>query len=218
MPIMRLFVTADVRAYREALALMLDREAHLDVVGTSACTAEAAARIAALGPDVVLVDSSCPEALALVAELADRAVESRVVTIAARELDDEVLACVEAGVTAFVPVDGSLGDVLATLANVERGESVVSPRIATTLIRRVRALGDSFVHDGVPLTAREREILRLIERGLSNKEIARRLSIEVSTVKNHVHHILGKLEVSRRTDAAAKVRAGRFGQPAAVTD
>jgi len=90
-----------------------------------------------------------------------------------------------------------------------RGEAVCSPRVAGALLRRIAALATDGRSDRVPahLTKREREIMGLIDEGLSNKEIAKRLRIEVATVKNHVHNILEKLQVHRRGEAAARVRA-----------
>ena len=208
---MRLFLVVDLRIYREGLARALAEDERLEVVGASAAHPDLAPLIAETAPDVLLVDVSSLDALPLLEELVDAVVSPQVVALGAPETESAVITCIEAGVSAFVSTEGSLSDLLATLASVESGESVLSPRIATTLIRRVRALADApMSQEGEQLTPREREILRLIERGLSNKEIGRDLSIEVSTVKNHVHHILGKLEVGRRDEAAAKWRAPRM--------
>lgn len=210
----RVFVVADVELYAQSLAVALGSRDDVRVVGTSACRLDVARPIADAAPDVVIVDVGCAEALALIDELVAGHAPPGVIAIAAPETEDEVVACIEAGVSAFVPLDGSFADLVATLARVGRGESVVSPRIATTLIRRVRELADSNAGEaGQALTQRELEILVLIDRGLSNKEIAGALSIEVSTVKNHVHHILGKLDVSRRTDAPGKLWPVRAPAP-----
>jgi DNA-binding NarL/FixJ family response regulator len=92
---------------------------------------------------------------------------------------------------------------------VTRGEFLCSPGTAATLLRRVAALAAErhTADNGARLTPREQQVVRLIDEGLSNKEIARRLSIEVRTVKNHVHSILEKLQVRRRGEAAARMRA-----------
>jgi two-component system nitrate/nitrite response regulator NarL len=211
----RVFVVADVELYAECLALALGSRRDVKVVGTAPCGSGATRLIDELAPDVVIVDVTSPEALALVADVVAANAPPTVIAVAAAETDDEIVSCIEAGVSAFVPADASFADLLATLARAGRGESVVSPRIATTLIRRVRELADAQVSESSQaLTQRELEILVLIDRGLSNKEIASALSIELSTVKNHVHHILGKLDVSRRTEAPGKLwpaRAARGG-------
>ena len=95
-----------------------------------------------------------------------------------------------------------------------------SPRVAATLLRRVTALaaGDRSREEDVRLTARELEILELLERGMSNKDIARHLGIEVATAKNHVHNILGKLQVHGRGQAAARIRGASHGSLAQDAD
>jgi DNA-binding NarL/FixJ family response regulator len=208
---LRLFLIVEPRVYREGLARALAQDGRVEIVGASGVHREAAARIVEAAPDVLLVDLSSPNALPVVEELIDATSPPHVVALGAPETESAIIASIEAGVSAFVPAESSFQELLETLAGVDRGESVLSPRVAATLIRRVRALAaDAQVsHNGAQLTAREREILRLIDRGLSNKEIAARLSIEISTVKNHVHHILVKLEVGRRDEAAAKARAVR---------
>jgi two-component system nitrate/nitrite response regulator NarL len=202
----RVFVAADVDLYAECLALALGARRDVTVVGTAPCRRDAARLVEESGADVLIVDVTCPEALRLIGDLVAYGSAPSVIAVAAPETESEIVACIEAGVSAFVPADASFADLLATLSRVGRGESVVSPRIATTLIRRVRELADAHAADSSQaLTQRELEILALIDRGLSNKEIASALSIEVSTVKNHVHHILGKLDVSRRGEAPAKL-------------
>jgi DNA-binding NarL/FixJ family response regulator len=116
-----------------------------------------------------------------------------------------VIACAEAGIAAYVAREGSLDDLVATLHSVMRGEARVSPRIAAVLLRRVgdMATGRAQRVRASPLTERETEIAGLVADGLSNKQIARRLRIRLPTVKNHVHNILEKLEVGRRTEIGA---------------
>ena len=120
------------------------------------------------------------------------------------------MACAEAGVAGFVTRDQSLADAVGVVESVTCGESACSPRTAAALLRRVAVLSGQRKPPEPPvgLTLRERQIAGLIARGRSNKEIARELSIEVSTVKNHVHHMLEKLGVAGRAEAAARVRRG----------
>jgi two-component system, NarL family, nitrate/nitrite response regulator NarL len=216
---MRLFLVAEPRVYREGLARALAYEEDVELVGASAWHADVAARIGSAAADVLLVDLAAHEAFRLVEEVASAGAGPRVVGLAARDSESDVIAWIEAGVSAFVPAEGSFAELLAALAGVWRGESVLPPQVATTLIRRVRSIAHAQpIQDGAPLTAREQEIVRLVAHGLTNKEIAQRLSIQVSTVKNHVHHILVKLEVDRRADAAAKVRAAPYGSIAPARD
>jgi DNA-binding NarL/FixJ family response regulator len=130
-----------------------------------------------------------------------------VVALAITESEAGVLACAETGVAGYVTRDASMDEVVATLLAVARGELACPPAIAASLFRHVGTLS---ARRGEPapdvLTPREREIVELIEQGLSNKEISRRLSIGLSTVKNHVHNLLEKLHVPRRGAAAARLR------------
>ena len=205
-------MVADVDLYAECLALALGSRRDVTVVGTAPCRGSATRLIEGTSPDVVIVDVASPAALQVISDVVAGRSPPSVIAVDAPETEDDIVACIEAGVSAFVAADASLADLLATLSRVGRGESVVSPRIATTLIKHVRELADAHAADSSQaLTQRELEILVLIDRGLSNKEIAGALSIEVSTVKNHVHHILGKLDVSRRTEAPGKLWPAREG-------
>ena len=116
------------------------------------------------------------------------------VAFAAVDSDDALLAYVEAGIVGFVPREGSVADLMAAVEGALSGEARLSPRLTGTLMRRLAELGSVRVPETTSsaLTRREREILRLIDEGLSNKQIAARLTIELATVKNHVHHILEK--------------------------
>ncbi len=119
-----------------------------------------------------------------------------------------VLEFVEAGAVGYVTQSASLDDLVAAVEAAARGEGHCSARVAGSLFRRVAKLAGERPPDTdlASLTERERQILGLVERGMSNKEIARQLRVKVPTVKNHVHNILGKLGVSRRGAAAALVR------------
>ena len=160
-------------------------------------------------PDIVFLDVSMPDGLRLVHELHVVVPDAAVVATAVAETDGEIVACAEAGVAGFVTRDQSLAEAVRVLESVARGESPCSPRTAAALLRRVAVLSAQREPPGPPdgLTPRENEIAGLIARGRSNKEIARELCIEISTVKNHVHHMLEKLGVRGRAEAAARVRA-----------
>ncbi len=122
----------------------------------------------------------------------------------------DILAAIRAGAAACTTVDSSLDDLVESIAALCAGETVCSPRIAQILFSEVAAGNGSpasIPRDQTPrLTPRERQIIGLIELGLSNKQIANRLSIEVQTVKNHVHNILEKLRLHRRAEAARYAR------------
>jgi len=121
-----------------------------------------------------------------------------------REVESEVLACAAAGVDGYVRMDASIGDVVTVVESVMRGELVCSPKVAASLYHSISSLG---ADGGVSLTNRELQVVELMNRGLSNKEISNRLRIEPCTAKNHVQNILQKLGVHRRGQAVAKVRS-----------
>ncbi len=203
----RTFIVAEIRLYREGLAQLVDAEADMRVVGKSAHWVDAVTPVRRAEPDVVLLDAVA-EAHAAVSALRGAIPQSRVVALSIGDGEADILPWAEAGVAGFVTREDSIGRLLEVVRGVVRDELPCSPQAASTLLRRVGALASN----GAPaeprarLTSRELEIVRLIERGLSNKEIGRELCIELATVKNHVHHILEKLQVRRRTDAVARLR------------
>jgi DNA-binding NarL/FixJ family response regulator len=205
----RVAVVTDVALFREGLGAVLDARPDLDVVAAGPPGADVLRAIAASGAGVVLVDASTVCASDFIRVLADAAPDARAVAFAVTDADrDEVLACAAAGVAGFVPRAGSVEDLVAALHSAVRGEVRCPPVFAALVFRQLSAVsGPGLGAIGEPhLTQRETEIVDLVERGLSNKEIAVRLGIEVATVKNHVHNVLEKLHVHRRGEAAALLR------------
>lgn len=206
---MRVLVIGGIRLYREGLAQILGRVPHIKVVGTAARCEEALAVLSAAEADAVLVDMAGPDSFTTVHAIAEQWPGASIVALGVSEVDNDIVACAEAGVAGYVPREGSVEDLVAVVDSVARGETLCSPRIAASLLRRIAALasGRELWEGTRLLTGREREIVRLIDRSFSNKEIARELCIEVATVKNHVHNILEKLQVHRRGEAAARWRS-----------
>ncbi len=203
----RVVVVSDVRIVRDGLADAIERRRQGGATESCPSLAAAAERATDLAVSVLVLDMSMPGALTFAREFTQRRPDVHVVAFAVSDADPALIACVEAGITGFVPRDGSIDLLFATLSAIERGEALVSPRLAATLMRRLVYLGrDAEPTKAIQLTRREQEILSLIDRGLSNKQIAHRLSIELPTVKNHVHNILEKMRVRRRGEAAAAFR------------
>ena len=138
------------------------------------------------------------------------------VALAIEDNDDDVVAWAEAGVSGLVTPNTALDGLTATLESVARGGARCSPRATAALFRRVAGLAGQYLRAAAGsepparLTPREREVIALIDRGLSNKQIASQMQIELATVKNHVHAILEKLHVERRGEAAAVARVQRL--------
>lgn len=208
----RILIISDVRLYREGLALSLSRRGMIAYLGTGGNVSAAIAQVEDLDPDILVLDVAMPGSLGLAKSVRTAAPAVRVIAFAVSEIDHEVLACAEAGIAGYVPRDASETDLAAAIENAMRGDLCLSPHMAGLVFRHVAALSSqcSATPDSSALTRREHQILKLIEQGMANKEIARELKISNPTVKNHVHRILEKLQVRRRGEAAACVRASRL--------
>lgn len=210
----RILVVASIRLFREGLAQILDRREGLTVVGMARDSKEALARIQELTPQIILLDMADAGSHAMAREFGNLTPRIRVVALGVTDVEGDVLACAEAGIAEYVPRDGSLEDLIAAVKSAACGEVHCSPQLAGSLWRRLAALaGNQEQALASELTRREREIVRLIDHDLSNKEIARQLGIEVATVKNHVHNLLDKLHVTTRAEAAARTRGGMPSRP-----
>ena len=195
-----------VRLYREGLERVLQSDARIDVVAAVATPAEAVTRLARDDVDAILIDMTTPAAASFVRGLGPE--RCAVVAIGVEETEQAVVESAEAGVEAFVSAHAGPGEVVQTVEAAVRGELVCSPRVAAILRRRVAQQARRPL-EGDPshaLTARERDVLELVEEGLVNREIAQRLHIQPSTVKNHLHSVFRKLEVHDREAAALFAR------------
>jgi two-component system, NarL family, nitrate/nitrite response regulator NarL len=196
-------ILGPVRIYREGLAAALDLHGDVSVVGAVGSAEEASNRFR--GADVVLADASTSAGVRALRALSEWEPQARVVALGSPGDRQTVVDCAEAGVSGFVAGDATVDEVVTTAEAVARGEAVCTPRVAATLLHQITTTARQR-REPSRLTSRESEILSLIDNGLSNKEIAAKLYIEVSTVKNHVHNILEKLGARRRSEAAAWVR------------
>ncbi|HKP15529.1 MAG TPA: response regulator transcription factor [Gemmatimonadaceae bacterium] len=204
----RVALLADVRLYREGLVRELASSTAIEILGGAAITEAGLAFVRTSNPDVVLLEATSARTPAVVRAILSVAPEARVIAFAVGDEERDAILCAEAGVSGYVSQEASIDDVVDTIMRVAHGEFPCSPRVVALLARRVSALAAQREPDAVTaaLTSREREILRLIDGGLSNKEIAQRLGIGLSTVKNHVHSILRKTRAPRRGQAAARAR------------
>lgn len=203
-PVISVIIVVEVCLYRDGLHRALSHAEGLDVVGSTSDFGEADEAIRTLKPDVVLFDPATDPDFSLVASIGEVSPRSRLVALGVREEEDAVLRCAEAGVTAYVPRDASIAELIAVIEGAAKGELRCSPAIAGSLFRRVGRLSDGGEDATASLTRRESEVLQLLEEGLSNKQIARRLVIGVSTVKNHVHNLRTKLNAPHTPGTAAR--------------
>lgn len=210
-PMPSVLVVSDIRVLREAIAALLEHGQHIAVVGTAGLP-QAPVLIAELRPDVILLDATRGNNLGCARQLAEQHSRSKIVAFGVAESDSDIVSLASAGIAGYVSEDAAAEDILAAVGSAMRDELHCSPRAAATLCHHVAVLsrGDPLAGlNGIhsPLSRRELQIADLIDRGLSNKDIARRLGLQVATVKNHVHNILDKLKVRRRGEAAACLRA-----------
>jgi len=200
------FLVATVRLYREGLADALGREDGIRVVRADAEVGPFFDDPPCEGADVALLDMTVEGSLAAVQRASSVGDSPRIVAVAIPDDDQQVIACAEAGIHGYVTWDEPLIELTAAVRSAARGEARCSPRVAAVLLHRVRALRHMESPGAVThLTSRELEIVALIAQGLSNKEIAARLRLGLPTVKNHVHNILSKLGVNRRSEAVRRV-------------
>jgi DNA-binding NarL/FixJ family response regulator len=204
----RIFVLSDFGSLCEGLVAALEQQASVIVVGISDVRV-APAGIAELRPEVLLLDTTTVGGLETSISLRQLLPDLRIVAIAVAEVECAVVACAEAGVAGIVSRSASARDIVTAIHCAVQGDFFCSPRIAALLFGHVSS--SSAPRGGVPsgiggLTRREREIASLIGEGLCNKEIARKLRIENATVKNHIHNILGKMHMKRRSEVAARIR------------
>jgi two-component system, NarL family, nitrate/nitrite response regulator NarL len=208
-PMLRVVLVTRVALYREGLRELLASRDEIDVFGVASNGTEACdlLRRPDLLPDVVLFDMSLAGAARDGRCLVDEFSDVPVFAIGVVS-ESDVIASAEMGVVGLVTAEASLDELLSSLERVARGELVCSPAVAGALLRRVRASAREGHQRSARylLTAREQEIVALIDEGMSNKQIAQRLSVAIPTVRNHIHNILTKLGAHGRTEAAALVR------------
>ena len=185
--------------------MALGREDHFKVCATAANKTAVLNGIASEAADALLVDTAMPETIDIIKTVAQCGSAIKVIALGVNEHSDAILSCAEAGISGYVSRDGSINQLIDTINSALRDEFICSPRIAALLLQQVSALSVQQVGDNAmqKLTPRERQVVMLVSEGLSNKQIARRLNISVSTTKNHIHNILNKLEVQQRSEIMA---------------
>lgn len=219
---LRLLVVDDQPIIRRGLALILDAQADIEVVGQAADGQQALQLAEALRPDVVVMDLQMPVLGGVGATrlLAQRLPRTRVVVLTTFDDDERVFAAVQAGAHAYLLKDAAEGELLDTVRAVHRGESRLSPTVARKVLEQLRALAAGAALPpaaaplpaaapgaGVPdepLTDKELRVLTLLADGLSNRQIAEAVFLAEGTVKNYVSRIMDKLHARNRTELALK--------------
>jgi two-component system nitrate/nitrite response regulator NarL len=198
-----------VRFVRESVADVLGRDPGMAVLGHYAVLDKALDQTVTRHANIFLLDAAFAGGSSAVRQIREAAPEVRVVALAVIEAQENVITWAEAGVAGYIPSTAALIDLARLLRDITSGKQTCSEKVVAALLHRI-ARGASNYQEAQtspsPLTPRECQILNLIDAGLSNKEIARRLVISLGTTKSHVHSLLGKLNVQRRGQAAALMR------------
>ena len=199
----RVLIADDHAVVREGLRGFLALQDDVDVVAEAADGEQAVAAAERLQPDVALVDLVMPRVDGIEAIKRIRAVApaTRVIVLTSFADEDKMLPAVRAGAVGYLLKDVAPQDLVAAVRTVNDGETLLHPAVVRELVREVAGGRRETATDN-PLTAREREVLGLIARGRANKAIAFELGVAEKTVKTHVSNILGKLNVTDRTQAA----------------
>ena len=202
-------LVVEVPFYREGLAELLGKTGDVEVVA-AANDVETAERFArSVQPQVALIDAGMAEAAEAIRRMRALPSPPKFVALAVNTSSDAVLQWAELGVAAFVPRNASLEDMLHILRGVANDELYCSPAVAAKLLNHVAELATTSRRDGdatIDLSPREHEVLSLLARGMPNKAIANALAISNATAKNHVHNILEKLRLHRRSEVAALLK------------
>ncbi|MDR1651800.1 MAG: response regulator transcription factor [Synergistaceae bacterium] len=206
----RIVVADDHRLFREGLRRLLELESDLEIVGEAKDGAEAVDIILATDPDIVLLDINMPrmDGGQVIRRLKGASIHTKFMAITAYD-DEEHLANLSAlGINGYILKSSSMPDLLAALRAVHGGESYVDPKVAGKLLSSFQKHKEE--NDVMQLlTQREKEVLFWLSQGFNNMEISAKMVLSEKTVKNHVSHLLKKLNLNDRTQAA--VLAWRMG-------
>ena len=199
-PVIRVIIVDDHPIVRDGLRGMFAGAPGIEVIGEADDGARAVDLARALDPDVILMDLRMPgvDGVTAIRRLMALGVRARVVVLTTYDTEAEVLPAIEAGATGYLLKDVATDDLLRSVEAAARGESVLAPSVTRRLMGRLREPEPA-------LSERELEVLRLVARGTTNRDIASSLFLSEATVKTHLLHIYAKLAV---TDRAAAVAAG----------
>ncbi|HAF70125.1 MAG: NarL family two-component response regulator [Acetothermia bacterium 64_32] len=198
----KVLIADDHTVVRKGIRALLETEPGIRVVGEAEDGEDALHKALALRPDVILMDLVMPKLDGVKAthEVRERLPTAKVLVLTSFAEDRRIRAAIEAGALGYLLKDSSPQDLVRAIREVARGGSALHPKVAQRLIRQLQGPREESVREG--LTERETRVLELIAQGLSNREVARELSISEPTVRTHVSNILRKLHLKSRTQAA----------------
>jgi DNA-binding NarL/FixJ family response regulator len=221
-PSVRVFLVDDDDLVRAGLRAVLSSDETIEIVGEAGDGRTAVRRAPHLRPDIVLMDVRMPDldGISATEELLAKTQDVKVVMLTTFEQDDYIFGALRAGASGFLLKRTRPEDLIAAIHTVAAGDSLLSPSVTRRVIDRMARQPAPDTSAGerlAELTPREREVLALIARGLSNSEIAATLVVEESTVKTHVRRILGKLRLRDRVQAVIFAYESGVTQPGRKT-
>lgn len=215
MSVIRVLLVDDHTLFRKGLAELLEQRGGICVAGIAGSGDDAMKLLRDTAPDVVITDLNMPPhgGLALLRQVRAEGWRGPVLVLTVSDAEDDLASAMSAGAQGYLLKDMEPDDVVDAVQRAVRGETVVAPAMTLKLVRLLQNGGSTQKTDALQqLTAREREILEHLAQGLSNKAIARALDISHDTVKLHVRHILSKLNLTSRVEAAVFAVERKVGQ------
>jgi DNA-binding NarL/FixJ family response regulator len=212
-----LLLIEDNRLLRDGIEAMLNEQPDFVVIATAPDSDAVLALLQDSRPELVLLDAALgdEDSMRLLETIRKTAPEVRVIVMDLIPVPQDIIELVEAGCSGFLMKDATVEEFLSTIRSVARGVRVLPPILTGTIFshvaKRAARRDPAAVREAVTMTPREREVVALIGEGLSNKEIAERLSIALHTVKSHVHNVLEKLALRTRLQVAAYDHRDREG-------
>jgi len=200
----RILIVDDHEIVRRGLTTLMSRRKEFDVVGEAGTAADAVLRAKELSPDVVVMDIRLPDGTGIEACRDIRAFDPniKVLMLTSYSDDEAIMGSIMAGASGYLLKEIRSQEILDAVSRVSQGQSLLDPAVTAKVLERVRR-GNPEDEQWNQLTEHEKQILELITEGKTNKEIAQDVNLSDKTVKNYVSNILSKLEVSRRSQAAA---------------
>lgn len=201
----RILIADDHPIVRQGLATVLEQENDLSVVGQAINGVEAVAKARQLLPDIILMDLQMPEmdGVEAINRIMAEELKAGIIILTTYDTDDHIFRGIEAGARGYLLKDSPPDEVVKAIRTVNRGESLIEPRVASRLLDRLGQLSRGPAPEST-LSRREIEVLEVMATGAANKQIANELSIGQSTVKTHIVRIFNKLGVNGRTEAVAE--------------